>query len=89
MHTCMGLAQQLEGKCSVDTVNLFCAEIATKVEIAKRTAPQFAPHKHAPRYQDRRNTRELVTKEKALQRETKQLRTSETSEISAKRVFGL
>lgn len=66
VHTCMGLAQQLEGKCSVDTVPLFCAGIARKVEIAKGIAPQFPPHKHAPRYQDRKNTGEVMTKEKAL-----------------------
>lgn len=41
VHTCMGLAQQLEEKGFVDAVSLFCAEIATKVEIVKRTAPQF------------------------------------------------
>lgn len=34
VHTCTGLAQQLQGKCSVDTVPLFRAEIVAKVEIA-------------------------------------------------------
>lgn len=55
------LAQQSEGMGSVGAVSVFCAEIARKVEMARKRH-HVVSHRHALRYMDMKNTVEFVTK---------------------------